>query len=159
MGCLLALSQMPVGVSTIHIRGRWPHPGWPRGGVPNPLPHPPGPLGSYDQPGVLVSPASADHGGCRDAACPRCTQTAVRYGRYRLTAVDHLGALNSSTVLNQRDSLRPAQALNIEPERTTSVCFRRSMPRDEHRLPPPQGTDLLRRSHEFQIYSPQRVLP
>ena len=140
MGCMLALGQMPVGVLTLPIGRRSQHPGWPRGGLPN----------------------------------------SVRYGCYRLTAVDRLGALNASTVLDQVGlpptwspviprihrhacqalwQSQASPALNIEPERTTSVCFRSSMPRDEHRLPPPQGTDLLRRSHEFQIYSLQRVLP
>ena len=42
MSGLLAPGLMPVGVWIPDIGGRWRHPGWPRGGVPNPLPHPRG---------------------------------------------------------------------------------------------------------------------
>ena len=42
MSGLLAPDLMPVGVWILDIGGRWRHPGWPRGGVPNPLPHPRG---------------------------------------------------------------------------------------------------------------------
>jgi hypothetical protein len=50
---------------------------------------PPGPLGSYDRPGSLVSAVSADQGGCRDGGvpsmCPTQRFTAVTNGQQRST--------------------------------------------------------------------------
>ena len=77
-----------IAFPAVAVRERCRRPGWPRGGVPNPLPHPRGRSDlTTDQAPWLVPcrPIKAD---AETAACPRCAHAAVHCGPQRSTAVN-----------------------------------------------------------------------